>query len=318
MKKLLSLLLGACSVFAACTNDNDNLATDDTQALGVKVIVNPTSRTMVTGTSLPDGHSIGVNVTMPDGANYDNKDEGYLNMKYTATGNMPGQTWEATPAIMLSGTQGVACAYYPWTDGTDYKAIQIKAEDQIDWMWAADAADYKVSDADNEVNFVFNHAQTAVNVVVTRAESYTGAGVVADLAVESDGLASAATLDASTGTFVDGSVTGAGTAIAIAQQFTLTADNAETTDVQEDMKENPFMLVPVEGQTEAFTISATIDGKPYSVAAVMAQDFAGYEAGKVYKIKVTISNIGLKVTGVAVVNDWQDIPLGDGQMTPAQ
>ena len=159
MKKLLSLLLGACTIFTACTNEDDgNLATDDTQALGVKVIVNPTSRTMVTGTSLPDGHSIGVNVTMPDGANYDNKAEGYLNMKYTATGNMPGQTWEATPAIMLSGTQGVACAYYPWTDGTDHKAIQIKAQDQIDWMWAADAANNKVSDADNEVNFVFNHA----------------------------------------------------------------------------------------------------------------------------------------------------------------
>lgn len=315
-KKFILPAMMLAAAFASCTNDNEP-SLDSRSVLGVNVSVNQMSRSMVRGTSLAEGEIISINVTETDGSAYDDKGTGYLNVGYKAAGTGSGQTWAPAVAatdVMLSGTQGVVYGYYPWTDGVDYQAIAVDVTDQIDWMWASD--DYNVSDASPKVDLVFNHAQTAVNVQITRADNYTGAGVIADLSVTSKGFASAGTFSAITGEFDASTLSGADAAIAIAPQFTLTADDALTTDVTENVKENVYMLIPVEGETDDFTITATIDGKQYNVGVDMGDAFTGYVPGKIYKINVTLSNVGLAVNSVTVVNDWTDVPLTDGEMKP--
>ena len=303
MRKLFSLLLGACTVFAACTDDVENIRQDGSTKLAVNVKVNPTSRAMVHGTALPSGSSIGINVTDATGNPYDGKDAGYLNVQYTATGEAGAQTWApATDAVLLSGTEGKMHAYYPWTSGIDYTAVAVDVADQIDWMYAADA--YTVSDAKNAHEIVLSHAQTAINVNLVRDASYTGVGLVEALTVTSEGLASTASLDTRNGSFA--SVTGANTAISIVEApYTLDGSTLSS-------QENPYMFIPASTETKDFTVSAKLDGKSYSHKVTMAEAFA---PGKVYKINVTFKNTGLEVSTVTLV-DWVETGLGDAEFKP--
>ena len=303
MKKLFSLLLGACTVLAACTDDVENIRQDGSTKLAVNVKVNPTSRAMVHGTALPGGSSIGINVTDATGNPYDGKDAGYLNVQYTATGEAGAQTWApATDAVLLSGTEGKMHAYYPWTSGIDYKAVAVDVADQIDWMYAADT--YTVSDAKNAHEIVLSHAQTAVNVNLVRDASYTGVGAVEALTITSEGLASTASLDTRDGSFA--SVTGANTAISIIEApYTLDGTTLSS-------QENPYMFIPASTETKDFTVSTTLDGKSYSHKVTMVEAFA---PGKVYKINVTFKNTGLEVSTVTLV-DWVETGLGDAEFKP--
>ena len=302
MKKLFSLLLGACTVFAACTDDVENIKQDGLTQLAVNVKVNPTSRAMVHGTALPGGSSIGINVTDATGNPYDGKDAGYLNVQYTATGEAGAQTWGATTPVLLSGTEGKMHAYYPWTTGIDYTAVAVDVADQIDWMYAADT--YTVSDAKNAHEIVLSHAQTAVNVNLVRDASYTGVGAVEALTVTSEGLASTASLDTRDGSFA--SVTGANTAISIIEApYTLDGTTLSS-------QENPYMFIPASAETKDFTVSTTLDGKSYSHKVTMAEAFA---PGKVYKINVTFKNTGLEVSTVTLV-DWNETELGNAEFKP--
>ena len=170
-----------------------------------------------------------------------------------------------------------------------------------------------VSDASNEVSFELNHAQTAVNVKVVREENYTGAGVVTALSVKSEGLAHTGVFSAVDGVWDEDEFDGVNEAIAIANSFTLSPDNVETTNVAENEKENPYMLIPASAEVKPFVISATLDGKPYNVTVNMTEAFA---AGKVYKISVKMTNVGLVVDSVVVLEDWQPSELAPGTLAP--
>ena len=296
--------------FTSCSNDDDATPSIKSSVLGVDVTVNEMSRAMVQGTALKDNDIIGVSVVAADGSNYDGKTTGYKNIDYTASTENTKQKWTASADIMLSGTVGKAVAYFPYDpNANDYTAIAVDIADQKDWMYSGEVAN--VSDANSEVSFNLNHAQTAVNVKVVRETNYTGVGLVEGLSVKSAGLAKTGTFSAVDGAWAG--LTGADAAIAIAGDFTLTADNAETTDVVESEKENPYMIIPASASAVPFTISADIDGKPYNIEVAMTEAFA---PGKVYKISVKITNVGLVVDSVVIVQNWDEEELTGGNLAP--
>lgn len=308
--------------FASCSNEEDATQQSSRAALGVNVSVHEVAkgRAMVEGTYLPADSEIGISVVAnADGSAYDGNTENYMNVAYKATGAESSQTWgPLTPGneIMLSGTEGKAVAYFPYNDvdNFDYTAIEVDIVDQNDWMWSGWSDSF--NDAEPNVSFKLNHAQTAVNVKVVRDATYTGAGVVSALAVTSDGFAKTGKFSAVDGTFDAASITGAKDDIAIiSSSFTLTTDDAGTTDVIESEKENPYMLIPATSEVVPFTVKATIDNKDYSVPVSMSTSF---EPGKIYKIAVKISNVGLTVDGVVVVADWTGVNLPEGTLSPAQ
>lgn len=308
MKKIFYLLPCFAMALASCSNDDEVSSRSEGTRLGVNVTVEDIkSRAgMIAGLVLPDDAQIGVSLTDEGGVTYDGQN--YSNVMYENS-----SPWETTTPIMLSGTEGTAIAYFPWKDYvTDLTAIPVDVLDQEDWMYSGEEAGLK--DNNSNVSFEMKHAQTAVNIRLVRDESYTGAGVIEALSITSDGLASKGNYSAVDGTWDAASLQGVGEAIVIADNFQLTEDNAETTDVEEDKKENPYMLIPASSETVSFKISAMVDGNPYSAQVEMTEPFA---QGKVYKLNVKIKSVGLTVDNVVILTDWDPETLNDGSFEPA-
>ena len=299
------------AVLASC-NNMDDAAQASSRALDVNVSVNDVnSRAMVYGTTLAEGEIIGVSVTAADGGAYDGSTTGYLNVAYTGGVAGANQPWTGASDILLSGTEGKAYAYYPYTAGTDFTAIAVNVVDQKDWMYSG--AGITVSDAASDVQFQLSHAQTALSVTVVRGDKYTGTGAVTAFTVTSDGLAKTGTLHAGTGAW--SGVAGAGTAISIADPFTLTVDDTSTPTVKESEKTLSYMLIPASTAVNDFVVNMTLDGKPYSATVGMEEAFT---AGKVYKVNLNFDNNKLKVDQVVVLNDWAGVDLDEGTLTPVQ
>ena len=67
-------------------------------------------------------------------------------------------------------------------------------------------------------------------------------------------------------------------------------------------------------EVKNFTITATVDTKPYNVGVTMTEAFT---PGKVYKINVKITNVGLVIDSVVIVDEWQeDNTLPEGELKP--
>lgn len=312
-KKILLPALMLAAAFASCNNDENPSQVASRSTLGVNVKLQEMSRAMVFGEALPDNDPIGVFVVGDDFAPYDDKDAGYSNVSYKGTTQDSKQTWSPSTAgtdILLSGTAGLAYAYYPYTSTvTDYQAIPVDIAEQKDWMYSGEEG--PVNDAAPDVSFELQHAQTAVNVKVIRDASYTGAGVVEDLTVVSEGLATGGKLNVVDGAFAD--ITGANSPVVIADDFTLVDDDPLTTEVVESEQENLYMFIPATDAIKNFTVSATVDGKSYNVAVTMTEAF---NPGWVYKVAVKISNVGLTIDSVVIVDDWQNEVLDEGTLKP--
>ena len=324
-KNILLPAMMLAVAFASCNNDDDANFGDSRVALGVNVALEEMggSRAMVKGNYLAAGSEIGVCVVAnANGGDYDGHTTGYINVPYKATGtedpdtDTKEQSWGASNVanqILLSGTEGKAYAYYPYQSASDfdYTAIDVDVTEQTDWMWSGPEG--PLTDAASSVGFTLKHAQTAVNVVVVRDESYTGTGEISALTVTSDGLGSTGVLNAQTGEFTG--VAGQGDAISIiGGAFTVTKDDAGTVDVNEAKKENPYMLIPASAEVKNFTITATVDTKLYNVGVTMTEAFT---PGKVYKINVKITNVGLVIDSVVIVDEWQeDNTLPEGELKP--
>lgn len=306
-KKFLLPAMLLAAVFASCNSEENPAQAESRAALGVNVQLQEMSRAgMVSDQALPDDDPIGVSLVAADYSDYDDKTAGYINIAYKGTTTGTKQTWDPVTAgtqILLSGTSGVAYAYYPYTSTvTDYQSIPVDIAEQKDWMWSGESE--PVNDAEPNVSFNLKHAQTAVNVNVVRDASYTGEGEIKNLSVTSDGLASTGKLSAVDGKFVD--VNGAGAAVVIANDFTL--DGTTLTS-----QENPYMFIPTSAEKKNFLVSAVIDGKAYNVGVTMNEAF---QPGYIYKIAVKISNIGLTIDSVVIVEKWQEQSLPEGTLKP--
>ncbi len=283
-RKLLSLWL--CSLaLTACTDTLDEA--DVPKPLSVAVNARDiTARAPIHGTALPDASNIGISLVAEDGTLYDGV--AYDNLKYTATGTVPDQSWSTSNVPTLSSSPAKLVAYYPWAENTDYSAVAIETDTQTDYMYSQWLTG--LSNANPNANIVMKHALTAVRVALVKGD-FTADVDVSSVSVKSPAFATAGSLDATTGAL--SALTGTGDAVTVAADFPLTA---QATNVE-------VMAVPdVTVSSGVTTVTTQIGDRKYSVNINFTE---GYKQGYIYTYTLTLNNTGMEVTSVAVT-PWEE------------
>ena len=277
----------------ACTNTLDEAALPKPLSVDVNAR-DITARAPIHGTALPDASSIGVSLLAEDGTPYDGVT--YANLKYTASGTAPDQTWSTPNIPTLSSTPAKLVAYYPWADGTDYTAVPVETSTQTDYMFSGWVSG--LSNANNEAYIVMKHALTAVRVALVKGD-FTADVDVSSVSVKSPAFATAGSLDATTG--VLSGLTGIGDAVTVTADFPLTA---QATNVE-------VMAVPdVSVAAGVTTVTTQIGDQKYSVNINFTES---YKQGYIYTYTLTLNNTGMEVTSVAVT-PWQEGTTGSGDL----
>lgn len=311
MKKLLfKTLFFAMTGFmaAACQNDIDGadisgqeIAKNGKKQLvvsaDVSMIAEAETRALKTGTTFADGDIIGVTlVKNSDAGSYDGQD--YNNIPYTlAVTSGPVYTWSTAADVLLSSTVGKVTAYYPYNSAAaydDYTAIPVEAASKTDYMWGGWSG--TVTNASPAATLTMNHALSAVRVNVVRG-TYPGTGSMTALSVTSNRLATAATMNASTGAL--SSKTGKGGALSWTGTETLASGvspAATTIDLT---------AVPETDASTAITFSVTLDGNSYTATAnfLTGETPITVTAGNIYVFTLTVNGTDLEVSSVTVT-DW--------------
>ena len=292
-KELISLLLCALTA-TACTDTLDEAALPKPLSVNVNAR-DITARAPIHGTALPDASSIGISLLAEDGAAYDGVT--YANLKYTASGTAPDQTWSTPNIPTLSSTPAKLVAYYPWADGTDYTAVPVETDSQTDYMYSKWLTG--LSNANPNANIVMQHALTAVRVALVKGD-FTADVDVSSVSVKSPAFATAGLLDAATGAL--SGLTGIGEAVTVTADFPLTA---QATNVE-------VMAVPdVSVAAGVTTVTTQIGDRKYSVNINFTES---YKQGYIYTYTLTLNNTGMEVTSVAVT-PWQEGTQDNGDLT---
>ena len=290
--KLGLMAVAVCSAFAvsSCADDEVFDRADKTPLQISVNTVSGVSRSLIHDDFLPGGSSIGLSLyNSADGLDYDN--QGYANVKFTATGDGADQTWGTTGlAPSVSANEATLVAYYPYNgaDDLDLTAVPVETASQTDYMFSGPVTGINNTNAD-KVEITMHHALTAVRVQLVLGD-YSGKADVTDISVGSPALGSAATLNAADGTLA--AITGKGDMLTLPAGFTLAATGTDT----------DFLLVPdaevVFGTT---TVTATIGGKTYSAGIEFSK---AYQQGYIYTYILTLNNSGFEVTKVKVT-PWE-------------
>lgn len=285
-KILLSQLLCIGAMFTACTDD-DTIVQSDKAPLQISVSAKApaVSRTIIDGSSLPDGSHIGVSVFDADGGDYDGQD--YFNLKYTAAGEGEGQSWSTTTPASLSTTMAVVTAYFPYIDNDDLDltAVPVETASQTDYMYSGAVAGANMSSP--KVTLNMSHALANIHVNIKKG-TYTGTGVVSQMAVKAAAFATTATMNVFDGTLdnIDGE----------GDVFTQKITDAA---ISAGMVEQDFMVVP-DGSSESgnISLSVTVDGKKFTAGIDYDEAF---QQGYTYTYNLTLNNEDLKVEAVEVL-----------------
>lgn len=299
MKKMYLLMPFVALALASCSNDDDAL-NSRSAALNVKVALdNPSSRALITNTTFATGTEIGIFMTEEDGSAYDDQTTGYSNVKYTASGEGDDQIWtNTTNPIMLSATNGKAVAYYPWSDNDDMTAIPLETASQTDYMYSNSQV---VNNGKTDATFVMSHALTAVRVKIIN-DSYSGAGLVEGISIQSTNFATAGSMDITDGT-VSHTVGTEGTVVALP-----VASDAKTEAAAPYT--NEYMLVPT-GTNGEIQVDVNMDGKLFrNKVTLTAAALKGY----IYTIELSAKNNSLGITKVTI-DPWKEGETVTGDMT---
>ena len=285
-KLLLSQLLCIGAMFTACTDD-DTIVQSDKAPLQISVSAKApaVSRTIIDGSSLPDGSHIGVSVFDADGGDYDGQD--YFNLKYTAAGEGEGQSWSTTTPASLSTTMAVVAAYFPYidNDALDLTAVPVETASQTDYMYSGAVAGANMSSP--EVILNMSHALANIHVNIKKG-TYTGTGEVSQMTVKAAAFATTATMNVFDGTLdnIDGK----------GAEFTQKIIDAA---ISAGMVEQDFLVVP-DGSSESgnISLSVTVDGKKFTAGIDYDEAF---QHGYTYTYNLTLNNEDLKVEAVEVL-----------------
>ena len=283
-----------CALTAtACTDTLDEAALPKPLSVAVNAR-DITARAPIHGTALPDASSIGISLLAEDGTPYDGVT--YANLKYTASGTAPDQTWSTPNIPTLSSTPAKLVAYYPWADGTDYTAVPVETSTQTDYMYSKWLTG--LSNANPNANIVMQHALTAVRVALVKGD-FTADVDVSSVSVKSPAFATAGSLDATTGAL--SGLTGTGEAVTVTADFPLTA---QATNVE-------VMAVPdVSVASGVTTVTTQIGDRKYSVNINFTES---YKQGYIYTYTLTLNNTSMEVTSVAVT-PWQEGTQDSGEL----
>ena len=295
------LLLTITGIFSACTDDTEQFGIHNGTPLNINVGVNTTeSRAIITGNSLPEGSQIGVTVVDQSGNGY--QDQNYNNVCYQAVTEDGSQKWrvQSRSDILLSGEAGTLYAYYPWSSAvSDIKQIAVNMDetDQKDWMVAQPVTN--LSDAQATAAVKMEHMLTNFKLSFYK-DNYSGKGEVTAVTIRSNGFATTATLDATTGAF-----TAYGDAHTLTRPFatTLGTDKAAAAPCN-------IMVVP-NTVAAPVTVSVTVDGKTYS-SVTSSLTLA---KAKSYNYAMKLSSTGLDIAEVTLT-DWNTRDLGETEFKP--
>ncbi len=284
-----------CSLaLTACTDTLDEAAVPKPLSVAVNAR-DITARAPIHGTSLPDASNIGISLVAEDGTPYDGV--AYDNLKYTATGTAPDQSWSTPNVPTLSSSPAKLVAYYPWAENTDYSAVSVETDTQTDYMYSQWLTG--LSNANPNANIVMKHALTAVRVALVKGD-FTADVDVSSVSVKSPAFATAGSLDATTGAL--SALTGIGDAVTVAADFPLTA---QATNVE-------VMAVPdVSVSSGVTTVTTQIGDRKYSVNINFTES---YKQGYIYTYTLTLNNTGMEVTSVAVT-PWEEGTTENGDLT---
>ena len=270
---------------AACTDTLDEAAVPKPLSVAVNAR-DITARAPIHGTALPDASNIGISLVAEDGTPYDGVT--YDNLKYTAAGTAPDQSWSTPNVPTLSSSTAKLVAYYPWTENTDYSAVPVETDTQTDYMYSQWLTG--LSNANPNANIVMKHALTAVRVALVKGD-FTADVDVSSVSVKSPAFATAGAMDATTGALTE--LTGIGDAVTVAADFPLTA---QATNVE-------VMAVPdVSVSSGVTTVTTQIGDRKYSVNINFTES---YKQGYIYTYTLTLNNTGMEVTSVAVT-PWEE------------
>ena len=297
---LFAAMAAATITLAACTDEDDNIASQSTP-LQVQTTLNQ-ARSVITDTAFGDGQSIGITlVDNTDGATaYEGKTEGYTNVPYTSSGTGESQIWSAQNPIMLSPTVGKAVAYYPYAQANaDYKAIPVTAQGQTDYMYSGWTDADGISNADAKATFVMQHALSAIRITVKKG-SYSQTGSLSAISLTSDGFGVSGTLNAATGALAG---------VAAAEVNSTMNPDFVTANITAEGLSNILMVAPT-GIAEAkpMIVTVTIDGKQYAAQANMTEPVV---QGKIYSVALLLDNKTFEVTEVDIT-PWNEKQPVDG------
>lgn len=299
MKKTYLLMPFLALALASCSNEDDVAAQGAQSALNVKVALdNPASREMIEGEYFDSGTNIGIFLTEPDGSDYDNQTNGYLNVMYTSNGTELAQTWTSLTPIMLSATTGTAVAYHPHMGGANgMMAIPLETTSQTDYMYSNKV---EVSNSSTTAEFHMQHALTAIRINILN-EGYSGAGEIQSIAITSDNFANEGVMDITTGTVTFTEDTECDNYLLPVTDGSKTVAGAPYT--------NAYMFVPT-GTNAPINIAINMDGKTYN-NVVNLTDAA--KKGYIYTVNLSAKNNSLSVLKVTIER-WKDGDTIDGDM----
>lgn len=287
MKTELTTMLAAILIAASCSDQGkipkQDIQDDEKRPLTLSVIAaSDVSKSLITGSSLNDGATIGVSLADAQGGTYDGGT--YSNIKFTSEGNGNSQRWNPAHDIMLSSSKAVLYAYYPYSDkADDISCIPVKADsdNQTDYMYATPVTD--INNHNSEAVVQLKHALAAVRICVSRG-TYTGRGNITGISIKGDNIATEGILDGTTGKLYD--LEGTGAIISPAISSVTLYDDPISFDI---------LAIP-NGRQCSMEIGITMDGESFSTAT----DIIKLQQGTVSVIDVSINNNSVTVVPVRV------------------
>ena len=286
--RLLSLLLMACTLLAACSDEVDEYIPTDAQSkLSITIGLNQTeSRGIITGNTLPDGSEIGILLDDGTSTDYDNID----NIRFTAATQDGLQKWSPDKPVYLTKTPGSLYAYYPYKAGTDLSAIPVDVSSQIDYLYAEPVKN--VNEDKSNVSITLKHMLTNIKVSIARG-TYEGIGNISNITIHSQGFGTTGTFNAAQES--PAFVTTQGADNAIPQSVTTTLGGTAT----------DILVVPT-GETKPITVTATIDDKEYTVSS----DEVTLNNGSSYQYSLNLNATKLEIVGISI-EPWATVAKDD-------
>lgn len=269
----------AAIAFTSCSQDADDFSSSNksdlpSQQLDVNFAIEgmkTTTRAAITPVNAwTNGANIGVTVYKNNTAG-DLMKTGTQNLKWT----YDGSDWNGeNPTYFFPGEEGYVTAYYPWADGINPTAISI--DNTKDWMYAKLTDNKHVAYGSPQTSLTMNHATAQIKVNIIR-KGYVGVGNVTSLTVTSPKMASAATLNSTTG-----ALSGHTLISKFTENLNKTLGSGNPSAATACLHES---FVPVNDAAADVVFNATIDG--LKLKCVINQKF---EQGKIYTFNLNATD----------------------------
>lgn len=244
------------------------------------------SKTLITGTMLYDGSTIGISLTNDNGSPYDGLP--YSNVRFVAEGDGNAQKWIPDTDVMLSASKASLRAYYPFDDEVeDLASIPVEASDavQTDYLYAAPVTG--LFNHNPDASITMKHALAAIRISLKRG-TYTGTGEVSSIAVKGEGLATSASLDAGSGSL--SSFSGTGTPI---------SPEIESFTLSDSYSSNDIIVIPA-STGKPMEIEVIIDGEKFSATIPEA----GVGQGKISVYEAVVNNSEISLSDI-MIDEWK-------------